>query len=361
MRTPNVEPGNTPPRFRLRWMLSPAYVARRYREHGSFKARVRAARNIGVYARGELARWWSEMRGTAPPTALRGTGLAPGLSLAERDLAEQFQAARPFKHAVIDGFLEPDFCRRLIAEFPRYDKKRFLNEHGHPGKAHHEDVASIGPASHELDALVRSPEFLRFASSVSGIPGLTADPGYLGGGFHENLEGMELDPHVDFTLHPKTGLYRRVNVLLYLNPEWEDAWGGAVELHTDPWKHTAENEILTITPLVNRCVIFEVGDKSWHGFATIRLPADKKTLTRRSFALYLYTKEAPEGFAVIPADLTVFVDRPLPPEIKAGRVLTEEDMRRIKHLLVRRDWKLRYLYDRAIALFNDLRRAGAAG
>ena len=273
----------------------------------------------------------------------------------QRVLAQAFQAGQPFKHIVIDGLFDPELCYRLIAEFPPFDAERFRNEHGHVGKAHFENVPQLGPAYRELDRLIQSPEFLGLISGITGIPNLVYDPEYFGGGTHENLETMELDPHVDFTLHPNNGLYRRVNLLLYLNPEWDEAWGGALELHLDPWAPPHQNRIQTVAPAFNRCVIFETSDHSWHGFEPIRLPRDKKALSRRSFALYLYTRDEPRDIKTIPADLTVFVDRPLPPEIRAGRKLSEEDMDLLSHLIVRRDWKLKYLYDRAITLFNELK------
>jgi hypothetical protein len=292
--------------------------------------------------------------GRAPAALLRS-----GLLSEEAGLAARFQAGKPFKHVVIDGLLDPAFCGRLIEEFPPYDEKTFRNEHGHPGKAVHQNVRELGPAYRTLDGLGRSPEFLSFVAKVTGISDLLHDPEYMGGGTHENLEEMELDPHVDFTVHKNSGLYRRINLLLYLNPEWDEAWGGGLELHVNPWLPARENPITTISPAFNRCVLFETSDRSWHGFRPIRLPRNKKGLSRRSFAFYLYTREKPGGFPAIPHDLTVFVDRPLPPEFRPGRRLTEEDVRLLKHLIVRRDWKLRYLYDRAIALYNDWRSSEA--
>jgi hypothetical protein len=263
------------------------------------------------------------------------------------DLAREFRAAKPFPHVVIDGFLEAGLCRRIAAEFPRYDAERFRNEWGELGKAYHERVAAIGPAFAQLDAGFRSPAFLELLARISGIYGLIFDPHYFGGGTHENLHGMELDPHVDFNLHPVTKLHRRLNMLLYLNEEWDDAWGGALELHTNPWLHPAEDHVKSVSPLLNRCVLFETSDHSWHGFRRIDLPEDQRGVSRRSFAMYLYTRERP-GCQLIPHDITIYTDRPLPERIRTGRTLTDEDVFELQALLSRRDRKLEYLYGRAI-------------
>jgi len=262
-------------------------------------------------------------------------------------LAREFRTAKPFPHVVIDGFLEPGLCGRIAAEFPRYDADRFRNEWGELGKAYHEGVAAIGPAFAELDAGLRSAPFLDLLSRISGIYGLLFDPHYFGGGTHENLHGMELDPHVDFNLHPETKLHRRLNLLLYLNEEWDDAWGGALELHTNPWLHPAEDHVESVSPAFNRCVIFETSDHSWHGFRRIEFPPERRDVSRRSFAMYLYTRERP-GCQLIPHDITIYTDRPLPERIHPGRTLTQEDVAELQTLLARRDRKLEYLYGRAL-------------
>ena len=263
------------------------------------------------------------------------------------ELHEQFRSAKPFPHTVIDGFLRPDLCARLVADFPSYDEEKFRNEWGELGKAWHENVPAMGPAFEELDAGLRSADFLDLLSSISGIPDLLFDPHYFGGGTHENLHEMELDPHIDFNVHPKTKLHRRLNLLLYLNEEWDESWGGALELHTNPWLHPSENELTTILPAMNRCVVFETSDHSWHGFRRLNLPEDRRDMSRRSFAMYLYTKARP-NLQMIPHDITIYTDRPLPDHIRAGRELTGDDVYELECLLGRRDRKLEYLYGRAI-------------
>jgi len=263
------------------------------------------------------------------------------------ELRREFRAAKPFPHAVIDRFLRPDLCARLALEFPAYDPEKFRNEWGELGKAWHENVPALGPAFAELDAGLRSGEFLDLLSSISGIPDLLFDPHYFGGGTHENLHEMELDPHIDFNVHPKTKLHRRLNLLLYLNEEWNESWGGALELHTNPWLPPAKNDVKTVAPAMNRCVVFETSDHSWHGFRRLELPEDRRGVSRRSFAMYLYTVARPP-VQMIPHDITIYTDRPLPQHIREGRQLSGDDVYELECLLARRDRKLEYLYGRAI-------------
>ena len=110
----------------------------------------------------------------------------------------------------------PDFCQRLLKEFPGFDQKLALNEFGEVGrKAVQEKLPQIGPAYRRLDDLLRSSEFLAFLSASRAYPELLYDPAYVGGGTHENLEGQDLDVHVDFNMHPKTHTHRRLNLILF--------------------------------------------------------------------------------------------------------------------------------------------------
>ena len=116
-----------------------------------------------------------------------------------------------------------------------------------------------------------------------------------------------------------------------------------MQLHRDPSLEPPADEIVTITPLRNRCVIFETTERSWHGFPRIDLPPDRRQLTRRSFALYLYTRTRPAAETAAEHS-TVYVERHLPQRFAAGRTLSAQDVDELKSLLRRRDQHLSRLY-----------------
>jgi 2OG-Fe(II) oxygenase superfamily len=161
-------------------------------------------------------------------------------------------------------------------------------------------------------------------SKLTGIPDLIADKTLFGGGTHNNLSGQGLDTHIDFNIDERNLLHRRINLLIYLNKEWEEAWGGAIELHSDP-HNAVVDESASFLPLFNRAIIFETNEYSWHGFRRISLPADKQHLSRKSFSIYLYTKDRPAEEVVAP-HTTFYVPQPLPANLKVGHTLTEKDM-----------------------------------
>lgn len=272
--------------------------------------------------------------------------LQPAVRARVAELRREFAQAQPFHHVIVDGFFDPDFSRALSSEFPGFDGEQARNEVGEIGrKAVHSNLAELGPAYAKLDALLQDPGFLDFISEITGIPNLLYDPDYVGGGTHENLDGQDLDVHVDFNYHPKTRLHRRLNLIVFLNPEWDPAWGGCLELQKDPSLRPADNMVRTVTPLANRCVIFETTENSWHGFRRIALPPDKAALSRRSIAVYFYTKERPPQ-ETAPSHGTIYVQRPMPEHLQAGHRLTEEDVAELALQFARRDAHIQYLYER---------------
>ncbi|MEM7349422.1 MAG: 2OG-Fe(II) oxygenase [Acidobacteriota bacterium] len=266
--------------------------------------------------------------------------------LADKErLATAFRSARFFRHVVIDDFLAGDVCRGLVDEFPAFQEANALNELGKVGqKAYRQDVDKIGGNYARLDRCLQSRGFLDLMSELTGIGELLYDPDYAGGGTHENIDGAELDVHVDFNFHPNMTWHRRLNLIVFLNPEWEASWGGCFEVHRDPWS-PGENEFERVVPRLNRAVIFETTEVSWHGFDQITLPADKRDLSRKSFALYLYTNERPAE-EIAPAHATVYVPRPLPERFTDGTLLQPEDTRTLHTAIARRDQQIAFLYQR---------------
>lgn len=285
------------------------------------------------------------------------SAIHPDVIAAAEAHASAFAGAKPFRHIAIEGFFQPSFLQRLRAEFPGFDERNALSEQGTVGnKAVVERLRGIGPAYAELDDLVRSEAFLGLVSKITGIPELLYDPWYFGGGTHENRHGQDLDPHVDFNRHPVTGWHRRLNLIVYLNPEWDEAWGGCLDLHRDP--REPDDEIIRLAPLDNRCVIFETNEISWHGFERIDLPEPRRDLTRRSIALYFYSETRPAE-ELADSHSTIYVERPLPAQFQPGHTLEEADLQVLRTLIARRDQHLQRLYRDIGRLTTELDEARA--
>jgi Rps23 Pro-64 3,4-dihydroxylase Tpa1-like proline 4-hydroxylase len=277
----------------------------------------------------------------------------PAVVAATDHLRQQFEQAQPFRHLLIENFFDQAFCERLLSEFPDFDTRAAMNENGEiGGKATQEKMQRLGRSYQRLDEVVKSQAFRDLVGEITGVPDLQYDPHYFGGGTHENRQGQDLDAHVDFNYHPVTRQHRRLNLIVYLNKDWQDDWGGALQLHRNPYAEPSQDEIVTLTPLFNRCVIFETTESSWHGFERINLPLDLQGLSRKSFALYYYTDTRPAD-QTAEEHSTVYVERHLSARFQPGMALSDADLQEIKILLARRDQHLRRLYKNIQRLYGE--------
>ena len=199
-----------------------------------------------------------------------------------------FQAASPFKHSYLSDFLDPEIAETLLRDFPAFDRDKALNEYGEVGrKAVNTRLADISPTYKKFYDYLFSEEFLKAMSAISGIPDLVGDISLYGGGTHENLNGQELDPHVDFNYVSGGRAHRRMNLLIYLNKNWNPEWGGAIEVHSNP-RDPDNNKIAAYNVDFNKALLFETNEYSWHGFPRICLPAElSATHSRKCLSIYL--------------------------------------------------------------------------
>ncbi len=252
------------------------------------------------------------------------------------EIQHRFNQSTPFRHVEVNDFLEPDKCEQLLRDFPAFQEKFAINEHGEVGaKAVVERVSAISPFYKRFYDYINSQPFLDAVSDLTGIPNLIADDTLFGGGTHENRHGQGLDVHVDFNIDERRMLHRRLNLLIYLNPEWDQAWGGNIQLHSNPWDQSV-NEVRGFPPLFNKALIFETNEYSWHGFERIVLPPEKRHLSRKSFSIYLYTRDRPAEEVVAP-HTTFYVPAPLPTTFRAGHTLSETDQTQLQILMASRD------------------------
>jgi Rps23 Pro-64 3,4-dihydroxylase Tpa1-like proline 4-hydroxylase len=138
---------------------------------------------------------------------------------------------------------------------------------------------------------------------LTGIDGVIPDPYYVGGGLHQIKPGGNLEVHVDFNRHSKFKLDRRINLLIYLNKNWKEEYGGHFEL----WNRDMSAAEQKILPVFNRCAIFSTTEFSYHGHPTpLACPSDR---TRKSMATYYYSNGRPEE-EISSEHTTLFQSRP---------------------------------------------------
>ncbi|MFM8791535.1 MAG: 2OG-Fe(II) oxygenase [Solirubrobacterales bacterium] len=218
------------------------------------------------------------------------------------DRASEYQAAQPFPHISFDDFLPVAVAEAAEREFPGPDAdiwQRFERKGLEFLKLACENEKLIPSPIRNILYALNSSTFLAFLEKLTGIDHLIPDPWFHGGGLHQTMPSGHLDIHLDFNFHRKMCVYRRLNLLVYLNRDWKDSYGGQFELR----KTKTAEPALSLLPTFNRAALFSTSNCSWHGQPRpVECPAG---MSRRSLALYYYTVE-PANLDDVEARTTVF-------------------------------------------------------
>lgn len=205
-------------------------------------------------------------------------------------LAEAYRKQQPYPHAVFDNVFKPSLLKDVASEFPDLAtrSKTEVFDNGNERKLASVGEEQFGEVSLPLMHYLNSLPFLQFLEKLTGIKNLIPDPQFLGGGFHEIKRGGFLKIHADFNSHYTYKLDRRLNVLVYLNDDWKEEYGGHFEL----WSRDMTRCEKRVLPIFNRLVVFSTTSDSFHGHPDpLTCPPDR---SRRSLALYYYTNGRPE-------------------------------------------------------------------
>jgi len=202
--------------------------------------------------------------------------------------AGEFASAAPFPNLAIDGLVPAEVLRQVLGEVPAADDERWFSRENPKSHAKQEiqNDWELGPTTRHLLDQFNSAVVVEFLERLSGIEGLIPDPHHDGGGLQQIGAGGFLKIHTDVPFHRAWKLDRQINVLLYLNEDWDESWGGEFELWTDDM---SSHE--TVAPLFNRMMIFATrGAKHGHP-DPLRCPEGS---FRRALVLHYYTAAALE-------------------------------------------------------------------
>ena len=217
---------------------------------------------------------------------------------------QQYMDAKPFPHIIIDDFLPEYVLNEILEEFPKPEQIKWQSfQTQNEKKLASTSELQMGDKTRLLLYQLNSSIFVNFLEKLTGIDGIIPDPHFIGGGLHQIEKGGFLKIHVDFNKHKQMKVDRRLNLLIYLNKDWQEEYGGHFEL----WDRDMTQCEAKVLPLFNRCVIFNTSDFSYHGHPNpLNCPDDR---TRKSLALYYYSNGRPAE-EVSDKHTTLFKARP---------------------------------------------------
>ena len=198
-------------------------------------------------------------------------------------LHQSYAAAKPYPHLVIDNLFEPELLDRLIAEFP-YSKTRewLIWETVHESKTTSKGIDELSIFTQMLCLWFNCRDVIKAIESITGIDRLVGDPLFHGAGLHEMYRGGWLEIHADYTKHFTLPLMRRINVLIYLNHDWDASWGGELVL-----QDSQNRQQVSYLPNFNRTIIFPTTAKTLHGVPNaLNCPQNR---SRKLLSIYYWT------------------------------------------------------------------------
>lgn len=202
---------------------------------------------------------------------------------AGKQYTAQYQAGKPYHYIGIDNFLPLEVAEKVYEEALATDQKppEHSSAQEHLKASYNPDI--LPEYTRLVFNALNSQSFIRFLEEMTGINGLITDPYFKGGGIHRTSNGGYLGIHADFNHHKQMNLERRLNVLIYLNPDWKPEYGGSFEVWTDDMKE----KVASFPPIMNRMCCFSTSSTSMHGNPEpINHPEGQP---RISIALYYYT------------------------------------------------------------------------
>jgi Rps23 Pro-64 3,4-dihydroxylase Tpa1-like proline 4-hydroxylase len=215
-----------------------------------------------------------------------------------KQLSTQYHKAKPFPHIVIDKFLPETILDSVLDEFNKnknwwYDKVKWTEPYQVNKFYWPYDIETANNMPNDLPTIsalvnyLNSPVMLKYLEELTGIDNLISDELLMGGGLHKITSGGKLAIHKDYNVHPVKKIYRRLNLLIYLNKDWKQEWEGNLEL----WDKDHTKLEVSVEPLFNRAVIFTISEDSLHGHPVpLNTP---ENVSRNSIALYYFTEVNP--------------------------------------------------------------------
>ena len=237
------------------------------------------------------------------------------------ELRRRYTDAKPFRHILIDNFLDGQDASAIAEAFPKPQGVDRVLASLFAARTYNSDLTGVDEQIGRVFSMLGAPEFIAWLEAVTGIPELQIDEDFIGAGLHQAVNGSSLPIHADHNTHPKNNrLYRRLNLLVYMNPRWDAQWGGVLEL----WDRDAAGPAVSVVPVLNRCIIMEVNDRAFHGYRPVRAPDG---IARNAIVVYYYSPE-PAPLQEVDPHPTIF-----PVAGQSARTLF---FRRIRHGLLLR-------------------------
>jgi Rps23 Pro-64 3,4-dihydroxylase Tpa1-like proline 4-hydroxylase len=222
------------------------------------------------------------------------------LAAEKERLAEQYrQQAAPY--FVIDDLLPLDLARDIHAAFPA-TAGMMLRKSLRERKYVTAQMDRCNALLEEAIFAFHDARIVALVSELTGIRQLEPDHQLYAGGISLMDQGHFLNPHLDNSHDKSRQRYRALNLLYYASPEWQESWGGSLEV----WPNGPRQAPVAVPCLFNRLVVMGTTRRSWHSVS--RIEVDRPRCCVSNYYFSAVSPEAEDYFHI-----TSFRGRPEQP------------------------------------------------
>lgn len=248
------------------------------------------------------------------------------LNESKEQLKKQFFLKHHIKvarHFALDHLLPTEIAEKVYANFPKPSQMRLLNSSGEL-KLKYSHIKDISSLLQDLHFAIQDPSVVAAIEDITEIKNQVPDPSDRAGGISALLKGYYINPHLDSSHDAEKKLYRTVNMLYYVSPNWQLENGGNYEL----WDEPVQNRII-VPSFFNRLVVMETNRTSWHAVNPVLCDAPRCCVFN-----YFFSEQSPEGEEYFHGSSLFTIFNPLfkpRPEQKIRRTIA-----RVRNALLRR-------------------------
>ena len=203
-----------------------------------------------------------------------------------QELNNTFVGTPPYPMITLDNFLPQDFALKLSEEcetIPDQHWTEFTRKGSYMKECKKLEHA---PVAYEFVNQMHSALGMEWLCNLTGIKDLIPDPYLTGAGYSRSFTGHTLQMHSDFNWNDQIKVHRMLSFIVYLNPNWKEEWGGALDFND----FNNEKTIQSVPPLFNRAVIWRYHKRGFHGYPNpLTCP---EGMSRNTFRLFYYYSDA---------------------------------------------------------------------
>ena len=142
------------------------------------------------------------------------------------------------------------------------------------------------PVQDEVVHTLHSATFIKWLQEVTDTVDLIPDPHLVGAGYSKAYNGDSLKVHTDFNWNDQLRLHRRLSVVIYLNEEWDENWGGNLDFYD-----TDRKKVLSrVIPGAGNMVVWSYNNLAYHGYPEPMKNPDGTC--RKNIRLFYYVSNA---------------------------------------------------------------------